>query len=850
MSPGAEQTPPDHNSVVSSTSDTSLNATLGVPMPTPGTPGAPKFKGKRVSDFLDSLEQHADSARVPHSLLPGYVLRYCHTKVRMVISASPLLAGDDWVSTRVFLDDLYGSNDSVPLNSPDRLRQWCTKHGETGNITSRKDVDKYYRDFTALSSDLSPRRMLANDIYLCFYRGIPTSLRARIKKRIPPANLKTSSPPSTATLLGLLRAEFDEEDLDAKTADISVDLDSDSDSSSSDSEEDIDKVVLTKKKKKPLKKVAFEKTVPAAPIVEPIGISPVDRLTKQMEDLRLAHAEFLRSVNVTPNTNLTNQQIIREARCFFCDKNTHRLGLKFCPEVEVCIKEGLVAYTPLGRLARSDGSELPRAFGSDGGVAKVLREQQAASSHLKGKAREVSRDLPPHMANYAGLLFDGQEVLSSEVFNASSSSVIPEWRASPSTTLAVTRSQKDKETRFDPIKRPEKREAEAKSIPKPKANQTKTPVPTLSNLRPAIAPVQSTPQAFNLRPPAANTEEAFKNRRTTPSKAKDVEMKDANVKAKSNPSYHFTSDIQEMFDLDKIVREKVNKTIVHLELGELLAISAFLQKSVSNMTKTRREYVSKPVVANVVEVLEEAELEEEEGSYSDLVGGYDSDDEDYYRSLPTAESSTNSGFVESRVGLEFDESSESKEEILIRYALAVKIHITPQPLFAMVTGRFRGKFAGLDVVFMIDTGSELNLMSQDFYDKTNLAIDLDGTRWSLKGINGRPVPLGGCVRDAEIKVSGRRFDHHVFVSREGTGKQEIILGQPWLQWYSASIQYTRQGSMNMRIWQDGDGDKHSCHQGPSILIPLCTPNAPRNTSSLNVGNHPRIEEIVDEDSGK
>ena len=78
----------------------------------------------------------------------------------------------------------------------------------------------------------------------------------------------------------------------------------------------------------------------------------------------------------------------------------------------------------------------------------------------------------------------------------------------------------------------------------------------------------------------------------------------------------------------------------------------------------------------------------------------------------------------------------SKEEIMICYASAVKIHIVPQPLFAMVTGCFRGKFAGLDVVFMIDTGSELNLMSQEFYDKTNLAIDLDGTRWSLKGING------------------------------------------------------------------------------------------------------------------
>ena len=857
MGPEVDSSVPAEHSIVSSPSDTSLNATLGVPMPTPGTAGAPKFKGKRVSDFLDSLKQHADSARVPHSQLPGYVLRYCHPKVRMVISASKLLTGDDWVSTRVYLDDLYGSNDSVPLNSPDRLRQWCTNHGESGIIISRRDVDKYYRDFTALSSDLTPLKMLANDVHLCFYRGIPASLRAKIKKRIPVGNLKTSSPPTTATLLGLLRAEFDEEDLDAKTTYVGINADTDSDSSSSDSDDDIDKVALTKKKKKPVKKVAFEKTVPAAPIVEPVVLSSVDQLAKQMEELRLAHAEILRSVNKTSSTNPSSSQTHREARCFFCDQCTHRLGLQYCPEVKVCINEGLAAYTPLGRLARPDGSELPRAFGSDGGVAKVLREQHAASSHLKGKAREVTRDLPPHMANYAGLLFDGQEVLASDVFNASPSSVVPEWRAPLSSTLAVTRSQKEKETRFDPIKRPEKKDPEAKSFSKPQENRARPPTPTPSSFKPAnsqkpvISQVQSTPQAFNLRPPAANTEEAFKNRRAVSSKAKDVEMKDAATKAKSTPAYHFTSDVQEMYDLDKIVRDKVNKTIVQLELGELLAISAFLQKSVSNMTKTRREYTSKPVVANIVEVLEEADWTEEEISSSDLAGGYESDDEDYYRTLPAAESSTNSGFVESRVGLEFDESTESKEEILIRYASAVKILHSPQPLFAMVTGRFRGKFAGLDVIFMIDTGSELNLMAKEFYDRTNLAIDLDGTRWSLKGINGRPVPLGGCVRDAEIKISGRRFDHHVFVSREGTGKQEIILGQPWLQWYSASIQYTRQGSMNMRIWQDGDGDKtDGSQQGPSILIPLCTPGAPRNTATLNLEHRARIEEVDDIDAGK
>ena len=224
----------------------------------------------------------------------------------------------------------------------------------------------------------------------------------------------------------------------------------------------------------------------------------------QMEDLKLAHSEFLRSMNVMTNNNPSASQIMHELRCFFCDSVNHRLGLHNCPEVKACINEGLVAYTPQGRLARSDGLNLPRAFGSEGGIAKILRDQRGTSSQMKGKGCEPSRDLPPHMTSYAGLQFNGEDVLSE--------------------------------------------------------------------------PVQSTPQAFNLHQPTStpklpqvNTEDAFKNRRAAPSKTKqDVEMKDEPVKAKSTLQYHFTSDIQEMYNLDKIVRDKVNKMTVQPELGELL----------------------------------------------------------------------------------------------------------------------------------------------------------------------------------------------------------------------------------------------------------------------------------------
>ena len=55
----------------------------------------------------------------------------------------------------------------------------------------------------------------------------------------------------------------------------------------------------------------------------------------------------------------------------------------------------------------------------------------------------------------------------------------------------------------------------------------------------------------------------------------------------------------------------------------------------------------------------------------------------------------------------------------------------------------------------------------------------------------------------------------------------------------------------MQIWQNRDGDKFDCcNQGLSILIPLCTPGAPRNTATLNMEQRSRIEEVEDVDMGK
>lgn len=107
-----------------------------------------------------------------------------------------------------------------------------------------------------------------------------------------------------------------------------------------------------------------------------------------------------------------------------------------------------------------------------------------------------------------------------------------------------------------------------------------------------------------------------------------------------------------------------------------------------------------------------------------------------------------------------------------------------------------------------------------------LALNMDKAQWSLKGVNGGPVPLFWCCCNAPVVCGGHRFDHHFFVNQEDTGKQDVILGQPWLQWYLEMLAYSRSGTIEMWLWKDGDHDQYECHpQQPTISIQLVAVNA-------------------------
>jgi hypothetical protein len=543
---------------------------------------------------------------------------------------------------------------------------------------------------------------------------------------------------------------------------------------------------------------------------------PIDQLTEDLKKLQLSQAQLLSRLAVSgPPGRSALMPPSDDRLCWICDgdQTVHRLGLRNCPIVPWLISEGLVQYNQMGRLTRIGGTELPRVSPGSGGIARALREEASRSS--KGKGHE--RDTPPHMSTSMSieLLQDGESVIEGEVFAVVANDGWAE-------NQAAARSQKP-DNRADPYKRPDRlppkpsvvipiapKRATPKENPFLKVTPDQLPRPSFAKApEPYKTPVLDAPLITKAPVHPANTEDQWRAKKTQPKrpagppKNQDVDMRDTSrpEAPKQASKYHFTSDIQESVKVDS-VQEKVLSTMITMPLREVLAISADLQKRFTALTKTRREYVSDTTVkANVGEL----EDDDEELRPGQAMLSYDNMDD--------------------------------VASIADRYVGAVAV--SPNRFFAMTTGRFEGKFADIPVSFMIDSGSELNLIPEEIYNQTKVALDVDGSHWSLRGVHGAAVPLKGCCCDVPITIGGHRFDHHFFVN-SGSGKQDIILGQPWLTWFSAQANYTREGKMDLALWANGDRSGP-----PTISIPLCTPNAPRNQDKLVMRS--RVVEVTDDE---
>jgi hypothetical protein len=288
----------------------------------------------------------------------------------------------------------------------------------------------------------------------------------------------------------------------------------------------------------------------------------------------------------------------------------------------------------------------------------------------------------------------------------------------------------------------------------------------------------------------------------------EIEMRDHDEDRRPNQtpsSYCYTSDLQNRVSPRNLLSKILEQT-VQLQVGDVLGASIDLTRELNKASKTRREYNT--VASRITQVESNDEDEESEGD--------DTRGRPTYRVQPPRSSSP---------------------DFIHRFSGAIAQN---RPRFyAMSTGKITGQLGheeGGD--FMVDTGSELNIITRTAQEVLNLPLDPDGRRWSLRGINGEPIALLGCCRNVPIEIGGIRFDHHFFVSAKDLGKHDAILGQPWLEWVSAKIDYRRGKGMVIRCFENGDTD------GRSIEISATSNTNPRNQDKLvHEGSYERDMDI-------
>jgi hypothetical protein len=691
---------------------------LAVPMPIPGTKDAPVFSGTYPTDFLLRLELHAAAAAIDDkNKLVDYIYHYSSDKVKEYLRFLPEfdieLPNKTWDVAKKMLLALYGSTDVSTQVTEESLAEFVRLHAAEGSFRSKKDVESYYLRFSRLSAPLLKNGdITSKNAQLKFVKGIPKSIREWFLTEIAEENRTSVNPPTIADAYEVLLSRFDRTFLfyEPNTKDIQGKLEFDSDITTDKSKSTSSPTNTQKAKSSKSAKTAD---------------SDIDALTKALEDMKLNQAKMIAdavrsamsgmgsspvsSASSTPSTQtsqMTDQRRRRDGRCIMCGKTAgvdldHALGIRNCAETKKLLDRGLIRFDEQrNRYVMPNGAELPYVpTGTPGGVAHHLLSQESSGRTLSTSAIELS--------------FGDKHFVTDDVF-----AVYPISASNP-----ALRSGKDTSNRFDPKKRPEEK--------------GKGPDVTVTPPTPPPAKPQPPKANVDIPPPPnpINRQDGWQG--SLPSKPnpkndiKDVDMSDGSKKTSgpAQPGYRYTSDVQEMVSVDKLT-EKILDIAVPVTLREIVGNSPALQKTLTDLFRTKRVYTSNPAeYSTTTWVTADGKVH----VASEATQVY------YADGLSPSETIARDLSVENI-------DPEELERFFVRYAMKAVVSIPTEKFMAMTCGYLLIDINGKTFKVMIDTGSELNIAGTSFYESTGLPLDFEGMNWRLKGIHGQPERLRGlCV---------------------------------------------------------------------------------------------------------
>jgi len=144
----------------------------------------------------------------------------------------------------------------------------------------------------------------------------------------------------------------------------------------------------------------------------------------------------------------------------------------------------------------------------------------------------------------------------------------------------------------------------------------------------------------------------------------------------------------------------------------------------------------------------------------------------------------------------------------------------PHKYQAMVMACLNGKIGEHEYKMLIDSGSELNIMTLNQAQELALPIDDSGNSWTLKGISGHMMGLEGICWNILVRIGGIEFLHNFFVTRMDLGNKDMVLGQPWLFSHLMRIDYVHDMGVTLQLWEDRDRKGHSILINPRNVMPV------------------------------
>ena len=237
------------------------------------------------------------------------------------------------------------------------------------------------------------------------------------------------------------------------------------------------------------------------------------------------------------------------------------------------------------------------------------------------------------------------------------------------------------------------------------------------------------------------------------------------------PTYKLRSEIEQTTNLRKVLEERVLDSRIDLTLRELLGIAKKeFHETIVDLIKRKRQ-----------------QADEEEGISTKV---------------------TSNAITMAR--------TEEKEEDL------VDSHYT-RPHWARATTETPVKIGEKKetVVALIDHGSEINLMSTDFYKKGRWPINTNHG-WKICAMTKATKDLYGACPNIQVTIGDVEIDQHFFV--QDSASHSVILGQPYITSSSLETKVFDSGAAFARV-KSLDGQK-------SVQFLTVRANHERNRDSL------------------